>query len=515
MRLGGSTEVAAELGVSPQRISVLRQRPDFPDFITEIAQGPIWDLDVIKEWGGSGLRQKSAGRPKADPGSRTLGGRFVLELPPVGHGGFADVYRATDKKSGGTVAVKVLRDVDSLDSEAVARFKRELRIMHGFEHDKVISIIAHDETDSGEVWYAMPLAQGSLADFVTEIDGDTTVIAGVMRQVGIGLAHIHEQGIFHRDLKPGNVLRLEAEDWAISDFGLAVQVERDTDPLTSTTRAGLGSWVYTAPEQWSNARSADAVSDIYSMGKILQELVTGELPISADVPPGPLRPVIEKAIAQNPKNRYQTVEEFIEAMDRALGKGTQLKVWESREDEANRFAEKLINHPTADDLVEVFDWASSLDENTDEDITALGLVLPRATNEAISFMWTRDPAAFTRLIQRFSDHISSGAGFGFDYCDTIANFFKRVVSITRDPKILGLAVRALAVLGEAHNRWHVRDVLIAILQDVKAPDAAAEAVEALRSLDKGTVQWNITDFTIRTLAPAIRAGIGDWIVEGS
>jgi hypothetical protein len=515
MRLGGSTEVAAELGVSPQRISVLRQRPDFPDFITEIAQGPIWDLDVIKEWGGSGLRQKSAGRPKADPGSRTLGGRFLLELPPVGHGGFADVYRATDKKTGETVAVKVLRDVESLDSEAVARFKRELRIMQSFEHDKVISIIAQDETDSGEVWYAMPLAQGSLADFVKEIDGETTVTAGVMRQIGTGLAHIHEQGIFHRDLKPGNVLRLESEDWAISDFGLAVQVERDTDPLTSTTRAGLGSWVYTAPEQWTNARSADAVSDIYSMGKILQELITGELPISADVPAGPLRAVIEKAIAQNPKNRYQTVEEFIEAMDRALGNGVQHTVWESREDESKRLAEKMMNRPTADDLVEVLEWAGSLDETKHEDMTALSQVLPRATSEAITFMWARDPAAFTRLIERLAYHVSEGTGFVFDYCDTIANFFKRLVSITGSSKMLGLAVRALAVLGYSHTRWHVRDVLIAILQDVKTPDAAAEAVEALRSLDQAIVQWNITDFTIRTLAPAIRAGIGDWIVGGS
>lgn len=513
MRLGGSTEVAAELGVSPQRVSVLRQRPDFPDPITEIAQGPIWDLDVIQAWGGSGLRQKTAGRPKADPDTRTLGGRFVLELPPVGHGGFADVYRASDKKSGDIVAVKVLRDVSSLDGESVARFKRELRILQGFEHAKVISIIAQDETASGEIWYAMPLAQGSLADFVKQIDGNTPVIADVMRQIGTGLAHIHDKGIYHRDLKPGNVLRLESGEWAISDFGLAVQVERDTDPLTSTARAGLGSWVYTAPEQWRNARSANGVSDIYSMGKILQELVTGEIPVNVEIPAGPLRAVIEKAIANNPIHRYQTVEEFIEAMERALGTGVQQRVWETREDEAKRFAEKMLNHPTAGDLIEVLDWSAGLDETSDEDMKALSQVLPRATSDAIKQMWSRDPAALTRIVERFANYVGDGSGFGFDYCDTIANFFKRAVLITRSPKILGLAVRALAVLGYSHNRWHVRDVLIAILQDVKTPDAAVDAVEALRSLDQAIVQWSITDFTVRTLPLAIRAGIGDWILD--
>jgi hypothetical protein len=171
VRLGGLTEVAAELGVTPQRIAVLRQRADFPDAVGEIAQGPIWDLDVVRAWNGSGLRQKTAGRPKAEVATRTLGGRFLLEVPPIGSGGFADVYRATDRKTDELVAVKILRDTASVDPEVIKRFTRELRLLQGLKHPNVISIIAHGETDGGDVWYAMPLAQGSLADFVDKIGG--------------------------------------------------------------------------------------------------------------------------------------------------------------------------------------------------------------------------------------------------------------------------------------------------------------------------------------------------------
>ena len=137
----------------------------------------------------------------------------------------------------------------------------------------------------------------------------------MIRQVCAGLAHIHEQKIFHRDLKPGNVLRTGEGSWAIADLGLAVEVERQTTALTSTLRGGLGSVWYTAPEQWKSAGTADARSDIYSLGKILQELVTGEPPVNTEMPAGPLRPVVERATENRPEDRYQTVTMFLSAVE--------------------------------------------------------------------------------------------------------------------------------------------------------------------------------------------------------
>lgn len=513
MRLGGLSEVADELGVTPQRIAALRQRPDFPDAVGEIAQGPIWDLDVIKAWNGSGLRQKRAGRPKTDLTVRTLGGRFILELPAIGSGGFADVFRATDRKTGDVVAIKVLRETAAVDPEVISRFTRELRLLEGLRHPNVISVIAQGETDGQDVWYAMPLAQGSLADFIEKVDGNPPLIVDIMRQICAGLAYIHGNGVYHRDLKPANVLRLESGEWAVSDFGLAVEAERETTPLTSTLRAGMGSWVYAAPEQWTRARSADHRSDVYSLGKMLQELVTQEYPVNTEMPAGPLRPVVERATANSPASRYSSVAEFLEALERTLGTRQEHDAWESREQTTERLRDRMLSPSTTPaDLIEMFEWATLLDESDDDDMKALTRVLPWCTSSSVEFLWNRDRGAFRRLFERFTDYVKR-TGFSFEYCDVLANFMRRTVDVVSDSSVLRMAVAALAVLGPEHNRWHVRDVLVSVLQDVKLEEMSMAAIEGLRSVGRDQVGWSITDFTVRTLPPAIRAGIADWVSE--
>ncbi|MCJ0907429.1 serine/threonine-protein kinase [Rhodococcus sp. ARC_M6] len=513
MRLGGTSEAAEELGVTPQRIAMLRQRPDFPDPVGEIAQGPIWDLDVIKAWNSSGLRQRKAGRPKSDLTTRTLGGRFVLELPAIGSGGFADVFRATDRKTSDVVAIKVLRDTAAVDPEAISRFKRELRLMEELEHPNVISVIAQGETDDQDIWYAMPLAQGSLADFTEKIDGNPPLIIDIMRQICAGLTYTHSNGIYHRDLKPANVLRLENGEWAVSDFGLAVEAERGTTPLTSTLRAGMGSWVYAAPEQWAQARSADHRSDVYSLGKILQELVTQEYPVNTEIPPGPLRPIVERAIANDPAGRYGSATEFLEALERSLDTHEEFDNWESLEQTAERLRDRMLSpSTTAADLIEMIEWATGLDETSDAEMKALSRILPWCTSSSIEFLWNHDRGAFRRLFLRFTDYVRH-TSFSFEYCDLLANFLRRTIDMTADSSILRMSVATLAVIGPVHNRWHVRDVLVSVLQDVKSEEMSIAAIEALRSVPRSQVRWSITDFTIRTLPPAIRYGITDWISE--
>jgi len=520
MRLGGSSEVAKELGVSAARITVLRQRPDFPDPVGEIAQGFIWDLDVIQAWQNSGLRTSKAGRPKASDAELTLGGRFVLEVPPIGRGGFANVYRAADKKTADAVALKMLHDVAGVEEEAIKRFQRELRMMEKLSHPNVVPVHAQGETDGGEIWYAMPLAQGSLSDYVQQINKNPPLIVDIIRQVCAGLTYIHQQGIYHRDLKPGNVLRIEAREgesdtWAISDFGLAVQAERDTDPLTSTLRQGLGSWVYTAPEQWQNARSANAVSDIYSLGKILQELATGEWPVNAEIPPGGvLRPVIEKAIANDPAARYQSVPEFMEALERALGTKVNHEAWESRAEQAERLRDRLLGRPASEDLIQVIDWALALNEQDEDDMKALTRVLPWMNASSIKFLWARDRQSFGRVIERFAQYVGENS-FSFEYCDTLADFLRRIAGAIADSRVLGQVVAALARLGANHNRWHVRDVLVGILQDIKTQEDAAAASEALRSVPVYALTFSVTDFTLRSLPVAVRNGIGPLISTAS
>lgn len=507
MRLGGLTEVAETLGVSTQRIGTLRQRPDFPDPVGEIAQGFIWDLDVVAEWNGSGLRQTRAGRPKSDIQVRTLGKRFLLEPDPIDGGGFADVFRATDRKTAELVAVKVLKDTVAVDPEAIARFQRELRILETLKHPNVITVLGHGETDEHDIWYAMPLAQGSLTDFIKTVEGKEKPIVEVMRQVCMGVIHAHNSGISHRDLKPANILRLSNGDWAVSDFGLAVEVERGTSPLTSTLRTGLGSWVYAAPEQWNRARDADHRSDIYSLGKILQELVTQEYPVNTEIPAGPLRSVIETATANSPDARYRSVEQFREALERAVQVHDEYSSYESQLQAAERIQGRLRSASvTRADLIEMIEWAGGLDESNSDDMAALTRVLPWCTRPSIKYLWADHRTAFRRAYQRFADQVRV-EGFSFEYCDVIADFGNRAVIETKDSAILRVTVAALIHLGCYHNRWHVRDVLVEILQAIKTEEAALAALESLQAADVEALSWSITDFAVRTLPPAIRAGV--------
>ncbi len=506
--MGGVTEVAEVLGVSRQRLSKLRERPDFPDPIGELAQGLVWDLDAVAAWRRSDSRQSSAGRPPASLAARTLGGRFVLE-EKIGSGGFADVFRAADRKQGGRlVAVKVLHDVAVLDPEAIRRFRRELRLLENLEHPHVIPVLGQAEIPEEGIWYAMPLAQGSLQDVLGEIAGKPATILALMRQLCSGLAYIHAQGLFHRDLKPGNVLRTAAGAWAISDFGLAVEVERQTTVLTSTLRAGLGSYWYTAPEQWKSAKDADGRSDIYSLGKMLQELVSGEPPVSNDMPAGPLRPVVERATAGRAR-RYRTVGEFLAAVERAVEapKGE----WETAEDAAKRILQRVrLPRPAVEDLDDLMSWAQSLDEQDHADMVALARVLPWISSWSVRQLWSSDSDAFRRVFQRHCHHIA-GASFDFDFCDVLADFVGRAVDATGDEAVLSAAVRCLASLGDRHNRWHVRDVLTGTLQAIRTTEAAVAAIEGLREAGKSAVAWSATAFSIRSMHPVLRSGIEDFL----
>src|SRR3546814_7336833 len=106
---------------------------------------------------------------------------------------------------------------------------------------------------------------------------------------------------------------------------------------------------------------------------------------------------------------------------------------------------------------------------------------------SIRWLWEWDPSAFGRVIQRFAAHAGTGS-FSFEYCDTLANFLRRVARGTQDPKALGQVVRALARLGTHHSRWHVRDVPVEVLQDIKCEARASAAVEALLSIPLATLR---------------------------
>ena len=273
------------------------------------------------------------------PGT-VLAGRYTIERE-LGRGGMATIYLGRDLRHDRDVAVKVLRPLiaSHLASE---RFLREIAIAARLTHPHILPL--HDSGESGEIlYYVMPFVEGeSLHERLTRDGplplGDALRIA---REVADGLAYAHSRGVVHRDIKPGNIL-LEAGHAVVADFGIARAVSFAGDAELTSSGMAIGTPFYMSPEQITG-RQVDGRSDVYSLGCVLYEMLTGEPPfrgrnaqiiaarhlhepppILASIRPGvPYRfaAAIETALAKAPQHRFPDAARFADALHPGLESG--------------------------------------------------------------------------------------------------------------------------------------------------------------------------------------------------
>jgi len=272
----------------------------------------------------------------------TLGGRYELgEL--LGHGGMADVRKATDLRLGRTVAVKMLRTDLAKDATFQARFRREAQSAASLNAPSVVAVYDTGEDELGGVrvpYIVMEYVEGQTLREVLR-DGQRLmpnraleITAGVLT----ALEYSHRQGIVHRDIKPANVMLARNGDVKVMDFGIARAVADSGATMTQTANV-LGTAQYLSPEQ-ARGETVDARSDVYSTGCLLYELLTGRPPFQGEspvavayqhvrenpVPPSTLNPdvgseadaIVMKALTKNPANRYQSAAEMRTDIERAL-----------------------------------------------------------------------------------------------------------------------------------------------------------------------------------------------------
>jgi len=262
---------------------------------------------------------------------RTLpGGHHILDLISVG--GMGRVYRAEQSVLGRTVAVKIIHPHLLADENAAVRFLTEARAASQLNHPNSVSVFDFGRTDDGQPYLVMEFLRGKDLARVNYEEGPLTFtrIVDVLRQVLGALGEAHDLGIVHRDLKPENVilepLRRGGDFVKVVDFGLA-KLKADTKS-TSITNPGIvcGTPDYMAPEQ-GRGDDIDGRSDLYAVGVILFQLLTGRLPFEAESPtqvvmmhlsipvpdprqvaperqiPPPLVDVVMKALSKNAKDR--------------------------------------------------------------------------------------------------------------------------------------------------------------------------------------------------------------------
>ncbi len=260
----------------------------------------------------------------------------------VGRGGMANVYEAQDLQSHQNVAVKVFKREDE---ELLRRFIREARLMASLHHEHLVPIIDSGESQlDGDTRYyiVMPfLDGGTLRARIRRSPLSLAEACYALRAIAGALDYIHSQGIIHRDIKASNVLLDANGECYLTDFGIA-RITGDVTQLTSTGDV-LGTVDYVAPELYEADRRADARSDLYSLGVLLFEMVTGRLPFPAENqlvavsmhmnkrPPSPrsiaphissqVERVIFKALEKKPEQRYASAAELVDAFCRAVSAG--------------------------------------------------------------------------------------------------------------------------------------------------------------------------------------------------
>ncbi|WP_067663491.1 Stk1 family PASTA domain-containing Ser/Thr kinase [Nocardia miyunensis] len=274
---------------------------------------------------------------------KNLSSRYELgEI--IGFGGMSEVHRARDERLGRDVAIKVLRADLARDPTFYLRFKREAQNAAALNHPAIVAVY-----DTGEA----EVDGGPLPYIVMEyVDGDTLrdMVRGngplaprrameIIADVCAALDFSHKNGIVHRDMKPANIMINRQGAVKVMDFGIARAIADSSNPMTQTA-AVIGTAQYLSPEQ-ARGEQVDARSDVYSVGCVLYEILTGEPPFTGDSPiavayqhvredpklpsnvhegvPRELDSVVLKAMSKNPANRYQTAAEMRSDLIRVLG----------------------------------------------------------------------------------------------------------------------------------------------------------------------------------------------------
>ena len=260
---------------------------------------------------------------------RLLGNRYEL-IQKIGVGGMATVYKANDHVLNRYVAVKILRDEFTTDNEFVRRFNTEAQAAARLTHPNIVSI--YDVGNEGNVYYiVMELIQGKTLKEIIDEEGTISWkwATNIAIQIAMALEMAHRNNIIHRDIKPHNIIITEDGVAKVTDFGIAKAVSNSTITAFGTT---IGSVHYFSPEH-ARGGFTDAKSDIYSLGVVMYEMLTGRVPFDADTPvsvalkhlqevpvepikinpliPESLNRIILKAMQKDPMERYQTATDML------------------------------------------------------------------------------------------------------------------------------------------------------------------------------------------------------------
>ena len=372
-------------------------------------------------------------------------------LKRIGQGGFGNVDHIL-LEDGTECARKEFAQnqplTPALLENVKKRFAKEVKVQSAIDHPNIVRIIGSD-LNADPPNYLMPLADSSLDD---DLAKDRTLggnFVSAISDIVAGLEELHSMEIYHRDLKPQNVLRFSSNGghfYAISDFGLISMKESNLSELTKSGM-GKGSDYYTAPEIHTDLRKASAQSDVYSLGCILHEMVGTEdrIPFREIKEGGEFAAILSGCTKDDPSKRFHSAKAVLDAL---------LTVEYEPSGSVSVAAEDYIAMLMAEQPPEPAAWAALAEylerDAQDGDIAA---ICGKITADRIDVLSNADPTAFKRIGMVFAEWVAETA-FNFELCDAIANRVERFFQ-GGDFELKVECLMGLLEMGTSHNRWYV------------------------------------------------------------
>lgn len=377
------------------------------------------------------------------------------------------------------LAVKTLKKEHLDDDEAIARFVREVRLLDDeLDHPNVMPVLGRNLSASPP-WFVMPRAEANLGAELSAVNaGNREWVVRIFSQILEGIAHAHERGVLHRDLKPPNVLFCDGVP-KISDFGLGKRLDPEATKLTKTAM-WMGTEPYMAPEQFADSKRVEKPADVYALGKVLWEMLTGREPdvlhVDLDAVPREFRFFIEKCTRRDQGERFADAGDAL-ATFRIFAAGVDVL------DPPMEAAEKLVaewSEASRDE--ERVELVRRMDEHLARNAEEEDLyfkVIPRLPESLVDLYMDELDDAFSTMLHAYDEHIAGG--LPFSYCDVVARFYARVFRRSDDLELQRLILARLIAMGASHNRWFVGEVtgqLLTEIRDVSQAMMAAEVIDA-------------------------------------
>lgn len=389
-------------------------------------------------------------------------------------GGFGKVYKCVNE-NGQLFACKILQDISDM---GVQRFEREIRLLTRLNHPNVMKLITYSISEKQKL-YVMPLYSGSCKSMIPTIVGDTYAQYCVLNAIMNGIAYLHSEGVIHRDLKPENILCNNVTDVVITDFGLGIQM--DSDSTTLTCGLNFGTYRYCSPEQLSNMHTVDYRTDIYALGRIIEDVVTNFGSVS--IPDNSMRYIIDKCTKQNKNDRFEKIEEVKYILDAYYSRLFGLQQNASVDEMLLKLERNLVEDR------EIIDIANQITRETDR--ARIEMFFSKISVVDYQYLENDSLTLAKGLVEQLCDYWEE-TGWTFTYIDSIADLGVKIYNMSNAPDVKALILYTIMDLAIHYNRWYAMGQVKILFNDVMS-NIPVQSDLAMRMRKKKLRIFNIFD----------------------